>query len=173
MCMTVWWWVCMYVYHMQAWGLQRSEEGIRSLELELWMVVNHHECWEQNPGPLREQQVLFLTTELSLSFPSSLWGRISRHPGWSSRCYVSRGDLRLLHLLPPPTTCRITDTGHSTYFMRKQCWRISPTWFLQTESQLQNGLYQTGRWSCLSGIFLIANLKEGPSPLWAVRPGQP
>lgn len=55
-----------------------------------------------------------LMTEPSLQFPSSPWGRISCLPGWSSRHYVSKGDLRLLILLPSPTEGRITDTGHST-----------------------------------------------------------
>ena len=33
------------------------------LELELQKVVNHHVCWESNPGPLGEQSV---STEPSL-----------------------------------------------------------------------------------------------------------
>lgn len=32
----------MYKYHMLAWNLQRPEEGVDSLALELWRVVSHH-----------------------------------------------------------------------------------------------------------------------------------
>lgn len=50
-----------YVHHMHTWCLQRSKEGIRSLELELLTIVNHLD-------PQKEQQV-FLTAE---SFLQSL-----------------------------------------------------------------------------------------------------
>lgn len=49
----------MYVHHVHAWCLQRSEEEIRSSVTGVMNVVNYRECWEQNPGPLKEQQGLF------------------------------------------------------------------------------------------------------------------
>lgn len=45
-----------YVYHMHAWDLGRSEEGAGS--------HGATKCWELNLGPLEEQQV-FLTTKFS------------------------------------------------------------------------------------------------------------
>lgn len=42
----------------QVQGLQRPEEVIRSLELELQLAAPYG-CWEQTPGPLQEQQELF------------------------------------------------------------------------------------------------------------------
>lgn len=33
--------LCLYICHMCAWSLQRSEEGTQSPELELQKVVNH------------------------------------------------------------------------------------------------------------------------------------
>ena len=42
------------------------EEGVRSLELELQVVVSHPACgWEPSLGPLQKEYVL-LATELSL-----------------------------------------------------------------------------------------------------------
>lgn len=32
----------MHVHRVHALGLQRSEEGIRSLKLELWIAVSYH-----------------------------------------------------------------------------------------------------------------------------------
>lgn len=37
----------------------QSEEDISPPELELGVVVSTHMCWELNPGPLQEPQVLF------------------------------------------------------------------------------------------------------------------
>lgn len=46
-------------------------ESMGLLELELQMVVNYHECWESNPGPLQEQRVLSVTELLlQLQFTS-------------------------------------------------------------------------------------------------------
>lgn len=42
---------------------QKPEEGVRSLELQLWVVVSPH-VGKQNLGPLKEQQE-FLTAEPS------------------------------------------------------------------------------------------------------------
>lgn len=45
---------------------QKSEEGIGLLGTGGTMVVSHSEgCWELNPGPLQEQQLIF-TMEASL-----------------------------------------------------------------------------------------------------------
>lgn len=44
----------------------RPEEGVYSLELELWKIVST--VWELNPGPLQKQQAL-LTAELHLPTP--------------------------------------------------------------------------------------------------------
>lgn len=33
--------VCMDMNHIYSWCLQKSEEGINLLDLELWVVVNH------------------------------------------------------------------------------------------------------------------------------------
>jgi hypothetical protein len=52
----------MSVYHIQAW----TKRVAGPLELESQMVENHMWCWEWNPGPLKEQRVLF-TTEVSVS----------------------------------------------------------------------------------------------------------
>ena len=60
----------MSVYHMHAWCLRRPAEDIGSLGLELQMLVSAIRCWELNPGPLEEQQVL-LTNEPSLQ--SLVW----------------------------------------------------------------------------------------------------
>jgi hypothetical protein len=41
----------MYVHHMHAYCLWRSEVAVGSLELVLWILVNHHiTCWELNPS---------------------------------------------------------------------------------------------------------------------------
>lgn len=53
---------CTYVYHVCVWCPQKSEEGVRVLDLKLWMVESRHVggCWDLNLSPLQEQQV-FLT----------------------------------------------------------------------------------------------------------------
>ncbi len=57
----------MQVYAMCVQRLQRTEECVDLLELELGVVVSccGHECGQLNSGPLEEQQVL-LATEPSL-----------------------------------------------------------------------------------------------------------
>lgn len=50
---------CVYVYHVCAWYLQRSEEDIKSPGTEVmvsWEVP--HGFWEPNLRPLQEQLVL-------------------------------------------------------------------------------------------------------------------
>lgn len=42
---------CVYVQPLCAWYTQRPEEGVGSLELDLWMVVIHY------VGPLQEQYI--------------------------------------------------------------------------------------------------------------------
>lgn len=53
-----------YVHHMHAWYLWRSEKGVGSLGPG---VINGHEtpcwCWALNPSPLQKQ--VLLTTEPS------------------------------------------------------------------------------------------------------------
>ncbi|EGV94550.1 hypothetical protein I79_002911 [Cricetulus griseus] len=49
----------MFVCHVHAWCPQKSEEGVRSLSLELQKIVSCHVGAENNPGPLQEQQVFF------------------------------------------------------------------------------------------------------------------
>lgn len=59
--------VCMYIYHIGVWGLQRSEEGIEFPGTEvtgLQMVESQHGWWKYNLGSLEEKQV-FLTTDPS------------------------------------------------------------------------------------------------------------
>lgn len=48
----------MPMYHMHAWGLQRTEEGVTLQELELDGHELPRDCWEWNLGPLEEQRVL-------------------------------------------------------------------------------------------------------------------
>lgn len=38
------------MYHLHGWGIQRSEKGPGSLDLELWMDG----CWEWKPGNLQK-----------------------------------------------------------------------------------------------------------------------
>lgn len=38
-----------------------QKRALDSLELELWMVVNHYQWWEQDPQPLQEQHVFSIT----------------------------------------------------------------------------------------------------------------
>lgn len=38
--------VRMCLRHVHTWYLQRAQEGIRSIELELLMAVNYHACVE-------------------------------------------------------------------------------------------------------------------------------
>lgn len=51
--------VCMYVFHVHAWYLWKSEEGIGSLYIG---VIDGYgplcECWEWILGPLQEQVLL-------------------------------------------------------------------------------------------------------------------
>ena len=49
---------CTYVYHVPAWYIQRSEEGVRSPGTSV-KSDGKPMCivWELNPDPLREQQV--------------------------------------------------------------------------------------------------------------------
>jgi hypothetical protein len=57
---------CMYVYHSHAWCPQKSEDSKGSLGTGVTMVCEPPcECWELNPGPLWEQQ-LILPAEASL-----------------------------------------------------------------------------------------------------------
>lgn len=56
---------CMYVYHMFVRCPQSPEEGGRSMELELQVVVSLHVGTELNLGALQEQELL-LSAEPSL-----------------------------------------------------------------------------------------------------------
>lgn len=62
-----------YVYGyfacIHTWCPLQSEEGIGSLKIQLWMIVNHpRRCWEPNLGPLKEPQV-HLTSKPTLQPP--------------------------------------------------------------------------------------------------------
>ena len=47
---------CMYVYHMYAWCQWRPEEGIGSPGTGVLDGCEAlYECWDPNPGPLKEQ----------------------------------------------------------------------------------------------------------------------
>lgn len=46
-------------------GAQRPEENIRSLELELQMIISHYGCWGSNLGPPEEQLVLWTGSNFS------------------------------------------------------------------------------------------------------------
>lgn len=57
-----------YLYRcasVSIYGVQRPEEGIGPLELEVKEIVSHLTCWKLNMVPLEEQLVLF-TVEPSL-----------------------------------------------------------------------------------------------------------
>ena len=58
---------CMYVYHVCVWCPRKSEEGVRVLDLKLWMVESRHVggCWDLNLSPLQEQQVPITIEPLS------------------------------------------------------------------------------------------------------------
>jgi hypothetical protein len=68
----------MQVYAMCVQRLQRTEECVDLLELELGVVVSccGHECGQLNSGPLEEQQVL-LTAEPSLQLTPYM---LCKHP---------------------------------------------------------------------------------------------
>lgn len=49
----------MYMYHVCAWCLQWSQEGVRSPGIGVMNACEPpHGCWEQNLGRLQEQQML-------------------------------------------------------------------------------------------------------------------
>jgi hypothetical protein len=52
----------MYVQHVCAWYPWRLEEGVRSPGTGVKDACETpHGCWESNPDPLQEQQVLLVT----------------------------------------------------------------------------------------------------------------
>lgn len=60
-----------YVHHIHAWCVRRSEEGIGHLELELWLTVSSYS--EPNLGPLQKQRVLLTAEPPVQPFFSENW----------------------------------------------------------------------------------------------------
>jgi hypothetical protein len=56
---------CMYMNHTHSWCLWKSEEGSVAYGSVTDDCEPPYRCWELNPGPLQEQQVL-LAAEPSL-----------------------------------------------------------------------------------------------------------
>ena len=52
--------MCEFVPHVYL-VLRSQKRAFDPLELELWVVVRHIQCWESNPGPLHELSVFFTT----------------------------------------------------------------------------------------------------------------
>lgn len=57
---------CMHMYHMCIWFPWSSKEGIRLMELELWMNLNHFQILGTELEPLQEQQVFLPLKSLLL-----------------------------------------------------------------------------------------------------------
>jgi hypothetical protein len=55
-------------YVPAAYGDQRR--ALDTLELELWMAMNHHVGWELNLGPSQEQKVFLTIVLVRVSIPA-------------------------------------------------------------------------------------------------------
>lgn len=58
--------VCMHVHLIHAQYPQKSEEGLESLELELWIIVSYYMATKNRTWILCESSQVLLITKLSL-----------------------------------------------------------------------------------------------------------